>query len=90
MSCRVHQCHTSVCSGPVPSHKKDAVVVIDFMGKPELPRIVETLCGKKTNLDTSNSSIHLGEFKTRYISCPTDEKETKENCSDDSFSSLKV
>ena len=51
-----HACHRSSSSGPVPSHKQDAVVVVDFFATAEVTRYVEDICGKETVLDSSMSS----------------------------------
>ena len=90
MSLCNHKSHTSRCNGPVPSHKKDAVIVIDFMAKPEVPMFVENICGKETVLDTSNPSLQFDDSGTKYFACPIDENDIREGGSDESFSSQKV
>ena len=88
MSTPHHVCHTSACSGPVPSHKQDTVVVVDFFAKAEVPRFVEEICGKETILDSSMPSLTIPPNGNNDFSCKV--AIDNDNPCYSSFSSQKV
>ena len=45
--------NTKASTGPVPSHKNNAVVVVDFFAKAKMPRHVADICQNESILDAS-------------------------------------